>query len=68
MARRALGMGGGQLAGEIAAEGEHAVLGQPRRGTPRGLPEVVLEGFVVHGVGGIITVATIPYPQSRMTH
>jgi hypothetical protein len=48
MPRRRLAMGGGQLADEIAAEREDAVLGQPRSGPPRGLPKVVLEGFFIH--------------------
>src|SRR5687768_9387902 len=48
MAPRRLAVGGGELAREVRAEGEHLVLGQPRRAVARGAAQMVLEGLLLH--------------------
>ena len=53
---------GRKVTGEVPAQGEHAVLGQPRRTLAGRFAQVVLEGFLVHGGN-----ATIRTYQSRMT-
>jgi hypothetical protein len=61
VARRLLRVRRRQLAGEIAAEGKHPLLGQAGGPVPRRLAQVVLERFVVHHW-------PLKFPGSKLLH